>query len=207
MMMFRPMKNIDTAFRSMRLFCSLLLLACTLICLGVLSVQQSLLSKAQGTIYVLSDGMALRAKAESRADNLAVEARDHIRQFHLFFFTLPPDEKAIREQVNKALCLGDVSVKNAYDNLREQGYYNNLIAAAINQTLHVDSIQLRLDQKPYYFRCFATQILTRSSSETTRGLITEGWLRETARSDNNPHGFLIERWTTVDNKDIKTTRR
>jgi len=32
-------------------------------------------------------------------------------------------------------------------------------------------------------------------------------LRNVSRSDNNPHGFLIERWATIANKDLKTTAR
>ncbi|MDP3180258.1 MAG: conjugative transposon protein TraK, partial [Bacteroidota bacterium] len=40
-----------------------------------------------------------------------------------------------------------------------------------------------------------------------RSLITEGALRNVSRSDNNPHGFLIERWNTIENRDIKTENR
>jgi len=40
-----------------------------------------------------------------------------------------------------------------------------------------------------------------------RSLITEGYLRNTLRSDNNPHGFLIEQWRTLENKDISIRNR
>jgi hypothetical protein len=29
----------------------------------------------------------------------------------------------------------------------------------------------------------------------------------TVRSGNNPHGFLIERWSTIENKDLKIEKR
>lgn len=45
------------------------------------------------------------------------------------------------------------------------------------------------------------------ASITTRSLMTEGSLRNVSRSDNNPHGFLIERWNTIDNRDLKTAGR
>jgi hypothetical protein len=32
-------------------------------------------------------------------------------------------------------------------------------------------------------------------------------LRNTGRSDNNPHGFLIEKWTILDNSDLKVEAR
>ena len=60
---------------------------------------------------------------------------------------------------------------------------------------------------PYYFKCYATQRITRTTSVVLRNLITEGYLRNVSRSDNNPHGFLIERWLTIENKDIKTINR
>jgi hypothetical protein len=71
----------------------------------------------------------------------------------------------------------------------------------------VDSISIDIDQYPYRFRCYATQSIIRTTSIVSRSLITEGALRNVSRSDNNPHGFLIERWNTIENRDIKTENR
>jgi hypothetical protein len=60
---------------------------------------------------------------------------------------------------------------------------------------------------PYYFRCVASQQIIRSTSIVTRRLITEGYLRSVTRSDNNPHGFLIERWRILENKDVDVRSR
>ncbi|GGB23903.1 hypothetical protein [Puia dinghuensis] len=60
---------------------------------------------------------------------------------------------------------------------------------------------------PIYFRCYATEKIIRPTSMVTRNLLTEGWLRNTGRSDNNPHGFLIERWEIIDNHDLKVETR
>ncbi len=61
---------------------------------------------------------------------------------------------------------------------------------------------------PYAFKCFATEKLIRTTSTTTRNLVTQGYLRNVSRSDNNPHGFLIEQWETLENKDeqVKNTQ-
>ncbi|RYZ20658.1 MAG: conjugative transposon protein TraK, partial [Sphingobacteriales bacterium] len=48
------------------------------------------------------------------------------------------------------------------------------------------------------------QVLVRSSSRVSRKLVTKGYLRNVSRSDNNPHGFLIQRWETLLNQDIVT---
>ena len=38
---------------------------------------------------------------------------------------------------------------------------------------------------------------------TVRSLITEGWLIDQPRTDNNPHGALITKWKTLENKDLQ----
>ena len=102
------------------------------------------------------------------------------------------------------MYLSDGSAKTAYDNLKESGYYSNLISGNISQSIAIDSIQVNIDSYPFYWRCYATETITRTTSMLIRSLLTEGYLREVARSDNNPHGFLIERWNTLENRDIKT---
>jgi conjugative transposon TraK protein len=164
-------------------------------------------SRAQARIYILSGGKALEAVAGDRKENIPVEARDHIRNFHLLFFTLDPDEKVIGDNLSRALYLADGSAKRVYENLKESGYYAGVISANISQRLTVDSIWLDLASYPYYFRCYGEETIIRATSIVTRDLLTEGYLRDVSRSDNNAHGFLIERWTIVQNRDLKVDQR
>ncbi|MBB6611816.1 conjugative transposon protein TraK [Pontibacter sp. Tf4] len=205
--MFKQLRNIDSAFRHIRTFSLLFLLACTLVCGLVLYFSHRQVQDAQERVYVLAAGKALEAFASSRSANLAVEARDHIRSFHYYFFTLAPDKSVIEAHLSKAMHLADASARRVYDNLRESGYYSDLVAGTISQEIFIDSIQVNLDQVPFYFRCYARQKLTRSTSVLTRSLLTEGTLRPVPRSDHNPHGFLIERWSTIENRDLNTTSR
>lgn len=165
------------------------------------------MQESKERMYILANGKILEAFADERKDNIPVEARDHIKMFHQYFFTLDPDEKVIGANITKALYLADASAKRTYDNFRENGYYANVISGNISQTISIDSIQLNLNQYPFYWRCYAIETITRSTSIVTRDLITEGYLRSVSRSDNNPHGFLIERWNTIENKDLKVTNR
>jgi len=116
----------------------------------------------------------LQAFASDRKTNPPVELRDHIKTFHTDFFTLVPDDKQIAATINKALYLADGSAKAAYDNLREAGYYNNLVSRNINQQVAVDSIALDMNGYPYGFTCFATEKLVRTTSTVTRRLVTQG---------------------------------
>ncbi|HEX8357427.1 MAG TPA: conjugative transposon protein TraK, partial [Segetibacter sp.] len=94
-----------------------------------------------------------------------------------------------------------------YDNLIENGYYSDVIAGNISQTIRVDSVSINIKNYPFHFRCYAIQNIIRTTSTVSRNLITEGFLRNVSRSDNNPHGFLIERWSTIENRDLKIENR
>lgn len=205
--MFKQTKNIDTAFRHVRSFTLLIIIGSIVLCCFALFKSFQLVSAMQEKVYILANGKAIEAFASDRKDNVPVEARDHIKAFHQYFFSLDPDDKVIQANVTRALYLADGSAKREYDNLKENGYYANIIAGNISQQIKVDSIQINLSNYPYSFRCFATQSIIRATSIVSRNLITEGQLRNVSRSDNNPHGFLIERWTTIENQDIKTENR
>ncbi len=206
-MLFHQLKNIDTAFRHVRLFSLGVIVACVWISSYAVYKSFQLVGHAQERIYILANGKALEAMAGLRKDNLPVEARNHVEDFHYYFFTLDPDDRTIQRNMSKALYLADHSAKIQYDNLKEARYYSNIISGNISQQITMDSIRVDINRYPYYFRYYATQRIIRSSSIVTRSLITEGYLRNVSRSDNNSHGFLIERWNTLENKDTNTINR
>lgn len=205
--MFKQMKNIDTAFRHIRSFTLLIIVGCITLCCFALYKSFRLVSEMQGKVYILANGKAMEAYASDRNENIPVEARDHVKSFHQLFFTLDPDDKVIEDNVTKALYLADGSAKREYDNLKENGYYSNIISGNISQQIKVDSVIVELNDYPFHFRCYATQSIIRTTSIVSRSLVTEGYLRNVSRSDNNPHGFLIERWATIENKDLKIQNR
>jgi conjugative transposon TraK protein len=205
--MFTKAKNINNAFQHIRTFSLLFLIGCVLITSLILFKSLEMVSEVQKHIYILANGKALEAFSADRKDNIPVEARDHIGMFHHYFFTLDPDEKVIYSNISKALYLADASAKKQYDNLKENGYYRNIISGNISQSLEIDTIDINTNVYPYSFHCAAREKIIRTTSIVTRSLITEGSLRNVSRSDNNSHGFLIEKWTIVENKDLKTENR
>src|SRR3954447_10685495 len=205
--MFQQMKNIDTAFRYIRTFTLVFLLCCASLSAFIMYKCYEMITAAQSKVYVLANGKAFEALSADRKDNIAVEARDHVKTFHEYFFTLDPDNKVIETNISKALYLADASAKRQYENLKENGYYISVIAGNISQQISVDSVYVDLKQYPVYFKCFATEKIIRLTSTVLRSLVTEGYLRSVSRSENNSHGFLIERWATLENKDLKTENR
>ncbi len=205
--MFRKMKNIDTAFKQVRLFSLAVIGLCLILTLFMTYKSYQLATQSQQRIFILANGKALEAYAADRKDNVPVEARDHVKMFHHYFFTLDPDDKVINSNITKALYLADGSAKQQYDNLKENGYYTNLISGNISQEMQADSIIINTSDYPYHFRYKGVQKIIRPSTIVTRSLVTEGYLRNVSRSDNNSHGFLIERWKTLENADIKIENR
>ena len=205
--MFKKMQYVETAFQYIRLVSILVIAGSLLVNIYLIYRNYAFASRTANRIYVLANGKVLEAYAAERKDNLRVEAKDHIGMFHHYFFTLSPDDKAIEETITKALYLADVSAKNLYDNLKEGNYYSNIISGNVSQSIKADSITIHTDHYPYYFRYYGRQQLTRPTSIVERSVISEGYFRNISRSDNNPHGFLIERWAILENRDLSVKSR
>lgn len=205
--MFRQAKNIDSAFRQMRFFTLIVVVLSVALATYSIYTGYEVQRAAHDKVFILANGKAMEAYAADRKDNIPVEARDHVKMFHHFFFSLDPDDKVIQENLSRALYLADGSAKQQYDNLKENGYYTNLISGNISQEIKADSISVNIDSYPFYFRFKGEQKIIRPTTIVTRSLVTEGYLRNVGRSDNNPHGFLIEKWKTLENRDIKIQNR
>ncbi|WP_026968183.1 conjugative transposon protein TraK [Algoriphagus terrigena] len=205
--MFQNLKNLDTAFRHVRslAFVTILTSLAFASYMGYSAIRA--VTESQKKIYILAEGKALEAFASDRRENIPVEARDHVKMFHHYFFTLSPDENQIRDQMVQSLYLADASAKTVYDNLREQGYYSGLVAANISQSIQMDSVQVSTDLVPFQFWYWGKQTIVRPSSVTYRRLYSKGNLRVIERTDRNPHGLLIENWEIVSNETLKTEQR
>jgi conjugative transposon TraK protein len=205
--MLKSLTNIESAFKQTRtVMICFLLFATTISVYAVYSSYQSA-RLARETIFILDQGSILAAKAQNIQENRPVEAREHARRFHQYFFTLSPDERAINSTIERALLVADESVKKEYDNLKEKGFYNEIIAGNISQNVKIDSVFVDVNTYPYYVKCMGKVEIIRTSTITLRNLVSECYLRDVIRSDNNPHGFLVENWRVLDNSDIKTIRR
>ena len=170
------------------------------------SVQLVELSKQK--IYVLDNGKSLLvALREDISENRDAEARDHVKRFHELFFTLEPDKTYIENNVREALYLADRSAMEQYQAFKENNLYNQVIASDISMTLQTDSIKLDFSAYPYHFTFTGKQKIVRKSNITIRSLKTSGCLRNISRTDNNPHGFLMESWRIDENKDLESIRR
>ncbi len=205
--MFTKAKNIDTTFRQFRLFCFLITCCSSAITCFTIYRSISVESSRNETVLILPTGKVVEAVTTDRKENLSAEIRDHIRTFHEYFFWLEPDDRLIQSRISRALYLADGSAKREYENLKESGFYTNIISGNVTQRITIDSIQVSNNGYPYTFRCFARLEITRPTTVALRNLVTEGRLREVKRSNLNSHGFLIENWSVTENRDISVKQR
>ena len=164
--------------------------------------------KQREKIYVLDGGKSLMlALSQDLSQNRPVEAREHIRRFHELFFTLSPDRAAIESNINRALFLVDKSAFAYYQDMQEKGYYNRVVSGNISQRIEVDSVVCDFNAYPYRAMTYARQMIVRESNITERSLVTRCELINSGRSDNNPQGFIMEKFEILENRDLRTLKR
>lgn len=207
-MEFKSLKNIETSFKQIRLFGIIFLCLCACIVGFSIWSSYSFAEAQRQKIYVLDGGKSLMlALSQDLSQNRPVEAREHVKRFHELFFTLSPDKSAIESNIKRAFQLADKSAFNYYNDFAEKGYYNRIISGNVNQMVQVDSVACNFDSYPYKTTTYARQMIIRESNITERSLVTRCNLLNSVRSDNNPHGFIIEAFEIVENRDIRTIKR
>lgn len=207
-MEFQSLKNIETAFRQIRLYILLFALLSAGVSGYALYSSYRFAEKQREKIYVLDQGKSLMlALSQDASRNRPVEAREHVRRFHELFFSIAPDKDAIEENMSRAFALCDKSAFDYYKDLAEQGYYNRAISGNVNQRIVIDSIRCNFERYPYEVTTYARQFILRQSNVTERSLVTSCTLQNSVRSDDNPQGFLMEHFLVRENQDLRSYKR
>ena len=207
-MEFKTLRNIENSFRQIRLYAIVFAVLCISVVGYAVWQSYSFATEQRQKIYVLDNGKSLMlALSQDASINRPVEAREHVRRFHELFFTVAPDKKAIESNMKRAFMLADKSAYNYYKDLMEKGYFTRIISGNINQRIEIDSIVCNFESYPYRAKTFARQYIIRQSNITERSLITDCELINSVRSDNNPQGFILERFVVLQNQDIQTIKR
>lgn len=204
----KSLMNINTTFRKFRVLTICFCCLCLIITMYSVYMSYSFAEKQREKIYVLENGKSLMvALSQDTKANRPVEAKEHIRRFHEFLFTLAPDPKAIMSNIDRALYLSDRSAYNFYKDLEEKGYYKRIVSANMYQRYDLENIELNTDIYPYKATIYGKIFIIRESNITIRNLISTCDLINTVRSENNPQGFMIEKFEIKEQNDIKTEQR
>ena len=166
---------------------------CLYWCVGLVREERSQIYVLDGDIPFL----AQRTKAEA---DFVMEAKAHIQLFHQYFFNLPPDDDYIKWTLGKAMYMADGTALKQKQAMDENGFYSDIVSSSAVCTVICDSINF--DEQTRQFKYYGTQLIHRRSRDMKRSLITAGELESVPRTRNNPHGLLITKWRTLENKDL-----
>lgn len=207
-MEFKTLRNIENSFQQIRLYAVVFAFLCISVVGYAVWQSYRFAEDQRQKIYVMDNGKSLMlALSQDASINRPVEARDHVRRFHELFFTLAPDKHAIESNMKRAFNLADKSAFDYYKDLSEKGYYSRIISGNVQQRTEVDSVVCIFDRYPYEIKAYSKQFIIRSSNVTKRSLVTSCYLVNSVRSDNNPQGFNIEKFSVLENRDLEVIER
>jgi conjugative transposon TraK protein len=203
----QALKNIETSFQMTKTLAISAILGSVIYSLVLTYFYYKNTQDVAERVYILSSGAAIEAFSSNVRENRPAEAKHHIKRLHELFFTISPDPKSIQRNMERAYYYGDESIKKLYDAYAEKQFFNDMITANAVQEISIDSVKLNMRDYPFHANCFASLTIKRATTTTTRNLITECSMIEVSRSDNNPHGLMVQDWRVIENKDIKTENK
>lgn len=205
---FKSLQQIDSAFKYLRWVLLVIIMGCLFLVGFAFYTVSKISMQSKGQIYVMNeDGNVFNAILSSRSDNIDAEAKNHIKMFHKAFFEFDPEMGVIENNKNIWIYLSDESANLVFNKLSEERFFQNAVASNISSRFELEEMILEPDGKKINFKVNGIQNLERSTSLVVRNLDTQGTLRPVKRTDNNPHGFIIEDFFVIDNSDIKVERK
>lgn len=211
--MFQGMKNIQSAFSYVKSFTLVVVVGCLIVTVYAVDQMSKMSQIAKQQMLVIDgNGNLYQGKISSRASNLKVEAKAHLRKFHELFFEFDPERSVIDENKSIWTYMADKSAIIRHDKMEEQGFFQNVIASSVSSRINIEdsniSIEPTSDKNVFTFTIKGKQNLYRESSYSTKNLITKGFIRVLEnRTDKNPHGFMIVNFDILDNETLTTQKR
>lgn len=199
----RSLINIQSAFSHVRTFMILTLGSQFLILCFAFFCSWQFKEEQKRKIYALQGEEPLNfIFNQSTTDNRMAEAKANVERFHELFFNLYPDKSMIVHKVQRALEMADNSAYDLYKSLMDSGFYRQLEEAKIFCLYKCDSVCVDVSTYPYKAVMYGKMEIERTSGSTFRNLVTQCNIRNCARSEATPHGFMIENLEVIDNKDL-----
>lgn len=174
----------------------LLILTCVLttaICVCIIKSSFDEAEEERQEIFVAdSQNTLLLALSNDMRTNRPNEAKAVVGKMHTHLFYLTPTATAIESGISNACSLSDASVKHYCDKLREEGWYNRMMAEGISTEFLLDSIIVcESDRREfdYLVRLFGKRSTITTASIEFRSLVTTCYVQEEGRTIQNPNGY------------------
>lgn len=199
--------NIETSFRKMKVITVASVIACVTVCICSFAIAGWTIIETGNQVFVIDKGSAVMAQRTEEDANRDLEATDHVTRFHELMFNLSPNAESIKRNTDKALVMSDKSAYDYWSDLSERGFYQRLVSANVSQEIVIDSVKLDMNTYPYEARTYGRLFMLRESNITAYQFESSCRLVDVERSQNNPHGLMIERFTVTKNENIGTRKR
>lgn len=193
-------KNIERKQKLVLIIAGISIIASVVISLSSFRYAYNQIQGERDKIYVLDNGVPLLVNRVDEQANRHLEYETTINMFHNLFFTLPPDDEYIKKNIEQSMYLIDKSGVLEYNNLKEKGYYNQILSSSAVLSVLTDSVVIDMERGTFDY--YGRQRIDRSSKVVHRSLHTAGNVANVPRTENNPLGAIITNWRTISNKDI-----
>src|SRR5699024_4883855 len=134
----------------------------------VLNHSKDQIKESQEKVYVLMNNTLVSGKRTDFEKIKKLEFKSHIDNFNQLFFTIMPDQEYIEHNIRKELYLIDEAGIQEYKNLKEKGFYTQVLSASAVITLLTDSIYIDYDNNIFTF--YGKQKIDKTTSSTVRSL-------------------------------------
>ena len=186
-----PYENIYDVLRLNRLIVLSVVAGALLTSLGSVYLVIERQREQMDRVFVVNgDGSVVPLALVDQRENLAVEAKAHLEQFHRYFYGIHANN--FKSSLEKSLWLGDASVSNLYQQKQAEGVYNRLLQYSLVQEVLKVEPRVDTEHEPFGFEVKSLFKIDRGSVSDTYELITTGSLVRVDRSfPHNTHGLLI----------------
>ena len=199
--------NIETSFRKMKFVTILTICAAAVIAVGSVAASGWFIKQSGDTIFVVDKGSAVMASRDTQDSHRELEAKDHVTRFHELMFNLSPSAESIQRNLDRALVMSDRSAYDYWMDLSERGFYQRLVSANISQEFVTDSVKVDMLSYPHAVTTYGKLYMLRESNITAYQFESTCRLVDVVRSQNNPHGLMIERFVVTRNDNLGTRKR
>ena len=163
--MIKSLNNLQSAFSLVRIYVIMITVMCAVVSVGSVWWSLDFAERQREKVYVLDGGASLvMALQQDVNQNRPAEARAHVKLFHEYFFTISPDKNTIEQRIGQALSLAGKEAYDQYQNLKENGFYDRVIAAGINCEIQTDSVVVNTAVYPFKALYYGKTAIVRSSN-------------------------------------------
>lgn len=181
------------------------------VCLGGMLIFKSssdqLNREKREEIYVAMNGSVIRAQLEENFKNpLEIAHKGFLRLFHNYVWSMEPRQEYIERSKDRAMEMGDASVKLLFRFLEEDGYFATIMSGKYSVLTEIGEGDIVIDYTGTLpeFTVSATVKVLRKNDVVLKKLVSTGKIVQKGTVFDNFTGFSVQDLEVLEFKEIKT---